>query len=131
MSRNLLAVVLSGGDVSPSRGEFKNAVHRNSRQCSWGPAALARRAETVCPVGRPVVTGSAEVLVWRAGWVTGGVKPLQVGLVADPAKPTQIARRFGDLHPSDGEDLREWDLEVVSEPFTVACEDVDCAVAPD
>lgn len=76
-----------------------------------------------------MVAGSAEVLVWRAGWVTGGVKPLQVGLVADPAKPTQIARRFGDLHLSDGEDLREWDLEVVSEPFTVACEDVDTALS--
>lgn len=56
------------------------------------------------------------------------MKPLHVGLVADPAKPTHIARSFGDLHPSDGED-RGWDLEVVSEPFTVACEGVDTALS--
>jgi hypothetical protein len=69
------------------------------------------------------------VLVCERDGYTGGVKPLQVGLVADPAKPTQIARRFGDLHPSDGEDRREWDLEVISEPFTVACEDVHTALS--
>src|SRR4051794_30974175 len=57
------------------------------------------------------------------------MKLLQVGLVADPAKPTQIARRFSDLHPPNGEDQRDWDIEVVSEPFTVACEDVDTALS--
>lgn len=57
------------------------------------------------------------------------MKAIRVGLVADPAKPTQIARRFGDLHPPDGEDRRDWALEVVSEPFTVACEDVDTALS--
>ncbi|MGW0229599.1 hypothetical protein ACWDWO_14905 [Actinopolymorpha singaporensis] len=57
------------------------------------------------------------------------MKAMRVGLVADPAKPTQIARRFGDLHPSEGEDRRDWALEVVSEPFTVACEDVDTALS--
>ena len=57
MSRNLPAVVLSGGDVSPSRGEFKNAVHRNSRQCSWGPAALARYVSAVS-VGMGVMASS-------------------------------------------------------------------------
>ena len=75
-----------------------------------------------------MVTGSAEVLVCERRGYRGVMKPLQVGLVADPAKPTQIARQFGDLHPSDGED-RDWDLEVVSEPFTVACEDVDTALS--
>ena len=55
--------------------------------------------------------------------------PLQVGLVADPAKPTQIARRFGDLHPSNGDDRSACDIEVVSEPFTAACEDVHTALS--
>ncbi|MFC7496803.1 MULTISPECIES: hypothetical protein [unclassified Nocardioides] len=57
------------------------------------------------------------------------MKPLRVGLVADPAKPTEIACRFGDLQPPDGEDRRDWDIEVVSEPFTVACEDVETALS--
>ena len=54
---------------------------------------------------------------------------LQVGLVADPAKPAEIARRFGDLPAQGDEDGRGWDVEVVSEPFTVACEDVDTALS--
>lgn len=55
--------------------------------------------------------------------------PVHVGLVADPDKPTQIARRIGDLDPPDGEDQQAWDIEVVSEPFTVASEDVDTALS--
>ena len=54
------------------------------------------------------------------------MQPVHVGLVADPAKPTEIARRFGEL---DGEDRQAWDIEVVSEPFTAACEDVDTALS--
>ena len=57
------------------------------------------------------------------------MKPIHVGLVADPASPTEIARRIGDLDPPDGEDRGGWDIEVVSEPFTTGCEDVDTAVA--
>ena len=57
------------------------------------------------------------------------MKPVQVGLVADPAKPTDVARRFGDLHARNGRDRRSWNVEVVSEPFTVACEDVDTALS--
>src|SRR4051794_9190771 len=94
-------------------------------------------------------------LAWKAGWVNalagsnpassainaldvltcerhgylGGMKTLQGGLVADPAEPTQIARRFGDANTSRGEDRRDWDLEVISEPFTVACEDVETALS--
>jgi hypothetical protein len=54
--------------------------------------------------------------------------PVQVGLVADPAKPTVVARRMGDAQPR-GEDRQAWDIEVVSEPFTVACEDVDIVLS--
>jgi hypothetical protein len=54
---------------------------------------------------------------------------IHVGLVADPAKPTQIARRMEDLGPSDGQDPDAWDVEVVSEPFTVESEDVGTALA--
>ena len=57
------------------------------------------------------------------------MKPLQVGLVADPAKPTEIARRFGDLDGSDGDGPHDWDIETVSEPFTLACEDVPTALS--
>lgn len=48
--------------------------------------------------------------------------PLHVGLVADPAKPTEVARQMDD-------DGRPWDLDVVSEPFTLACEDVDTVLS--
>ncbi len=57
------------------------------------------------------------------------MQPIHVGLVADPAKPAEIARRIGDLEPPDGGDRRGWDVEVVSEPFTVASEDVDNALS--
>ena len=56
------------------------------------------------------------------------MKPIRVGLVADPAAPTAIARQISDLDPPQGEDRDAWDVEVVSEPFTTGCEDVDTAV---
>src|SRR3954452_1902211 len=56
------------------------------------------------------------------------MKPVTVGLVADPAKPTEITRRFGAVDPPDGA-RHNWDIEVVSEPFTLACEDVDSALS--
>jgi hypothetical protein len=54
---------------------------------------------------------------------------LKVGLVADPASPTQVARQMSDLRPRGGEERGAWDIEVVSEPFTMGCEDSDTAVA--
>jgi hypothetical protein len=57
------------------------------------------------------------------------MKPIRVGLVADPDSPTIIARRMSDLHPPGGEGSEVWDIEVVSEPFTIDCEEVDSAVA--
>ncbi|MDH2415598.1 hypothetical protein [Nocardioides sp. CER19] len=56
------------------------------------------------------------------------MEPIHVVLVADPEKPTDVARRFRDLDPPDGA-RQEWDIEVVSEPFTVGCEDVDTALS--
>jgi hypothetical protein len=55
------------------------------------------------------------------------MKSVHVGLLADPAKPTEIARRFGEVVPPDAR--QDWAIEVVSEPFTVACEDVDTALS--
>jgi hypothetical protein len=55
--------------------------------------------------------------------------PIHVGLVADPASPTKIARRMSDLDPPDGGDRTAWEIKVVSEPFTMGSEDVDTAVA--
>ena len=56
------------------------------------------------------------------------MKVVKVGLVADPASPTEIARRMSDLDSPGGEDRDTWDIEVVSEPFTLGCEDIDTAL---
>jgi hypothetical protein len=56
------------------------------------------------------------------------MKPIHVGLVADPASPTEIARPMSDLTPPDGEDGAAWDIDVVSEPFTTGSEDVGTAI---
>jgi len=53
------------------------------------------------------------------------MEPVRVGIVADPAAPTQIARRLTDLRPIDG---TEWEITVLSEPFTTGSEDVKAAV---
>src|SRR4051794_3967166 len=52
---------------------------------------------------------------------------IQVGLVADPAAPTDIARTMTDLSPAGGGD--GWDIMVVSEPFTTGSEDIETAVS--
>jgi hypothetical protein len=52
-----------------------------------------------------------------------------VGIVADPASPTEIARRMTDLVAPDGDDPIAWDIELLSEPFTLGSEDVDVALA--
>ena len=54
------------------------------------------------------------------------MESIRVGLVADPAAPTEIARRMTDLRPLDSSDT--WDVTVVSEPFTTASEDVETAM---
>ena len=54
------------------------------------------------------------------------MEPIRVGLVADPAAPTAIARAMTDLRPLDGSD--PWDITVVSEPFTTGSENVETAV---
>jgi hypothetical protein len=54
------------------------------------------------------------------------MEPIRVGLVADPAAPTEIARHMTDLGPLDGSG--GWDITVVSEPFTTGSEDVGAAV---
>jgi hypothetical protein len=54
---------------------------------------------------------------------------INVGLVADPASPTEIAHRISDVDPPHGEDRQAWDIEVVSEPFSMGSEDVDTAMA--
>jgi hypothetical protein len=52
--------------------------------------------------------------------------PTRVGLVADPAAPTDVAQRLQDLSPpKDGE---AWDITVVSEPFTTGSEDSETAM---
>lgn len=54
------------------------------------------------------------------------MRKLRVGLVADPAAPTAVARRMSDLtSPRTGQ---SWDIDIVSEPFSTGSEDVDVAV---
>ncbi|HKU09857.1 MAG TPA: hypothetical protein VJQ61_01310 [Sinomonas sp.] len=55
------------------------------------------------------------------------MNPVHVGLLADPASPTDVARRISDLQPR-GEDRDAWDIEIVSESFTTDCEDVNTAL---
>ncbi|MET1154870.1 hypothetical protein [Arthrobacter sp.] len=57
------------------------------------------------------------------------MKPIHVGLVADPAAPTEIAQRMSNLRAPAGKGRAAWDIEVVSEPFTTGSEDVDTAMA--
>ncbi|UFN45109.1 hypothetical protein [Nocardioides okcheonensis] len=54
------------------------------------------------------------------------MKNIRVGLVADPAAPTAIARRMRDVSPPHGD--VSWDITVMSEPFTTGSEDVETAV---
>src|SRR3954468_16438617 len=57
------------------------------------------------------------------------MNPIRVGLVADPASPTKIARRMSDLDPRHGAGRAAWGIKVVSEPFSMGSEDVETAVA--
>src|SRR3954454_20519984 len=56
------------------------------------------------------------------------MKSIHVGLVADPAAPSEMARRIKDLDPPAGEERDAWDFEVVTEPFTTGCEDAHIAL---
>jgi hypothetical protein len=56
------------------------------------------------------------------------MEPIRVGLVADPASPTEIARRVGPLDlPERGD--RGWDIEVLSDAFTIGSEEAGNALA--
>jgi hypothetical protein len=57
------------------------------------------------------------------------MKPIRIGIVADPASPTEVARRLGNLNPPRGEDRGAWDIEIVNEPFTTGCEDIGTAMS--
>ncbi|MCI1019523.1 hypothetical protein HWD99_12880 [Microbacterium sp. C5A9] len=51
-----------------------------------------------------------------------------MGLVADPASPTAVARRITDLTPPLADGAGSWIVELVSEPFTLGSEHVDVAL---
>src|SRR5688572_27719619 len=57
-----------------------------------------------------------------------GMRTINVGLVADPASPTEVARRLGDLDPPRDRDRNAWEVEMVSEPFTTGSEDAGTAL---
>jgi hypothetical protein len=80
----------------------------------------------VSPMSRPQVMDSR--LRKCCGYIWA-MKPLHVGLVADPASPTRMAHRMKDLDPPKGAHHGVWDIEVISEPFTTGSEDVDAALA--
>lgn len=56
------------------------------------------------------------------------MEPIRVGLVADPASPTVVARRMTDLTPPVAAQADGWIVELLSEPFTLGSEDVDVAL---
>lgn len=56
------------------------------------------------------------------------MEPIRVGLVADPASPTAVARRMTDLTSPLAAQAEGWIVELVSEPFTLGSEDVDVAL---
>jgi hypothetical protein len=51
---------------------------------------------------------------------------IHIGLVADPAAPTEIARGMTDMGPLEGGD--PWEITLMSEPFTTDSEDVGKAM---
>ena len=53
---------------------------------------------------------------------------IRVGLVADPASPTLVARRITDLSPPPRAEADDWSIDLVSEPFTLGSEAVDTAL---
>ncbi|HET7690482.1 MAG TPA: hypothetical protein VFK41_08895 [Nocardioidaceae bacterium] len=55
--------------------------------------------------------------------------PTRIGLMADPAAPSEIAQRLADLAPRNDQRGSAWDVEVLSEPFTHASETIDDALA--
>ena len=64
----------------------------------------------------------------RGGYATR-MSTVHVGLVADPAFPSEVARRLGDLDPPRRHGRDAWDVDRVSEPFTTGSEDVDTALS--
>lgn len=83
----------------------------------------------------------APLLPWRPGGATcqgpgapvprvyvPEMEPIRVGLVADPASPTHVARRMTDRTPPLAERAEPWDVELLSEPFTLGSEEVGVAL---
>lgn len=56
------------------------------------------------------------------------MNPVHVGLLADPASPTDVARRISYLQPRGGREA--WDIEIVSESFTTDCASVKTTTCP-
>lgn len=56
------------------------------------------------------------------------MQSIRVGLVADPASPTVVARRMTRLSPPARAEADDWSIDLVSEPFTLGSEDVDTAL---
>ena len=54
---------------------------------------------------------------------------VNVGLVAEPAAPTDVARHLGDLDPPQVDGRDAWGVELVSDAFTIGCEDVETAMS--
>src|SRR5215216_4499477 len=57
------------------------------------------------------------------------MKPIRVGLVADPAQPAEVAKQMSEPGlRTDGTSAR-WKIEVITEPFTTGSENVQAALA--
>jgi hypothetical protein len=85
-------------------------------------AALTKAEKDIGVLNRPGTEGweaVGMVSTWGARRLTGSrvpaehlgaarMEPVHVGLVADPASPTEIARGMGDLDPPGGGDGNHW-----------------------
>jgi hypothetical protein len=98
--------------------------------CQQGSAAHSGHPHVLAVTGHLARTGlqitaATGVPSPRWGSLTN-MEPIRIGLVADPAAPTEVAHELTDLGPREGSDA--WDITVVSKPFTIGSEDIDVAM---
>jgi hypothetical protein len=95
----------------------------------WSPA-VGLAHSLICPgpdtsltapgrdvLGWVAIDGGPSVCLAPADGYRRRMGSVGVGLVADPAAPTEIARGLTDLRPVDGGGV--WDITVVSEPLSL------------
>ena len=115
------------GAIAPSAWTEPRQDERVTTMETQPRSGCSKRATDRSPIRprlQPAVVISA--CIRSRWWVPNPMERIRVGLVADPAAPTEIAQGMTDLSPLDGSEA--WDITVVSKPFTTGSEDVETAV---